>query len=392
MKTWFILALTGFVNVGVAQSTPPEPVPAAATTADAEWQKIQTLKNPPLPTPPPRSQIEYTTWLESQFHLLQKTGLEFFAHYPTDPRRWDALAVIMTVQPRYFKSYLPDFEQAPAEMNAVMDEEGLAAWRAKKKELAAMINAAPDASEAAREMAALVPLKLYYETTKPLDPVWIEAEILRVAAQFPQGDQTYFATRQAILEIERAHRRGSPEREQDLRAAQAVWTGLLQTPHRRIREAAEGIRRVTEAKEHPIEMQFTALDGREVDLKALRGKVVLIEFWAMWCAPCVEEIPNLKAVYDKYHAQGFEIIGIQQDSANARNRLVEFLKKKEITWPQFFDGKGSKNEITIRYGVQSIPTMFLLDQTGRLVSTSARGPALEREVKRLLATPAQPET
>lgn len=149
-----------------------------------------------------------------------------------------------------------------------------------------------------------------------------------------------------------------------------------------------------------ISLRFTALDGREVDLAALRGKVVLIDFWATWCAPCVSEIPIIKEVYSAYRDKGFEIVGISLENARlsegdtmeqtakkletSRSALIRFVTQKQMPWPQYFDGKFWKNDISLRYEISSIPTMFLVDQNGRVVTTSARGPKLEAEVKRLL--------
>ena len=84
-------------------------------------------------------------------------------------------------------------------------------------------------------------------------------------------------------------------------------------------------------------MQFMAVDGREVDLAELRGKVVLVDFWGTHCGPCVEELPRVKAAFEKFHAQGFEVIGISCDTD--RKELEKYVKQHGISWPQYFDGK-----------------------------------------------------
>ena len=147
-------------------------------------------------------------------------------------------------------------------------------------------------------------------------------------------------------------------------------------------------------------MQFTAVDGRAVDLGKLRGKVVLIDFWATWCGPCVGEIPNVRKVYAAYHDRGFEVVGIALENGNllpkdtpeqtaaklARSRkvLMDFTAANAMPWPQYLDSKYWKTDPANKFGVSSIPAMFLLDQEGKLVTTSARGEALEREVIQLL--------
>ena len=131
-----------------------------------------------------------------------------------------------------------------------------------------------------------------------------------------------------------------------------------------------------------LDMKFTATDGTEVDLAKMKGKVVLIDFWATWCGPCVAEIPNVKKTYEKLHSKGFEIIGISLDSN--KDKLTQFIKKKDMPWPQYFDGKGWKNKISTKHGIRSIPAMWLVDKEGNLVDKKARS-NLEEKVEKLMA-------
>ena len=101
------------------------------------------------------------------------------------------------------------------------------------------------------------------------------------------------------------------------------------------------------------------LAGNPLTLTAYKGKVVLVDFWATWCGPCVNELPNVLAAYKKFHDQGFEIVGISLDEEEAK--LTGFLKDQGMTWAQYFDGKGWENKLAVRYGIQSIPATFLLD-------------------------------
>ena len=131
-----------------------------------------------------------------------------------------------------------------------------------------------------------------------------------------------------------------------------------------------------------IDLQFTAADGSTVNLANLRGKVVLIDFWATWCGPCMREVPEVVAAYKKYHDKGFEVIGISLDQS--KDKMLAVTQEKEMTWPQYFDGKGWQNAISSRFNIRAIPTMWLIDKTGILAIPNARG-NLETEIPKLLA-------
>jgi thiol-disulfide isomerase/thioredoxin len=165
------------------------------------------------------------------------------------------------------------------------------------------------------------------------------------------------------------------------------------------REAAAAEKAIKVAQISTI--KFTAADGRNVDLAALKGKVVLVDFWATWCGPCVAELPNVVENYKKYHDKGFEVVGITLENPGAiakdasaevlaakmeaaKAKMLDFATQHEMPWPQYFDGKFWNNDLAVKFDIRMIPAMFLLDQEGKIISTNARGPALEIEVKRLL--------
>jgi thiol-disulfide isomerase/thioredoxin len=137
----------------------------------------------------------------------------------------------------------------------------------------------------------------------------------------------------------------------------------------------------------PVDIRFTAMDGQEVDLAKLKGKVVLVNFWSTTCGPCLAELPALKAAYERWHPQGFEIVGIALD--DKEGPLRRFIKEKGLVWPQHFDGKGWGSQFAMKYGVFSIPTMWLVDQQGNLRDVNARG-NLEGRIKALLNDSAGP--
>lgn len=126
----------------------------------------------------------------------------------------------------------------------------------------------------------------------------------------------------------------------------------------------------------------TATDGTVIDLEAYRGKVVLVDFWATWCGPCVDELPNVLAAYKAHHADGFEIIGISLDKDGAK--LAAFTQQQGMTWPQYFDGQGWQNKLSTAYGIRSIPATFLLDPEGKIIAKGLRGEALSNKVAEAL--------
>jgi thiol-disulfide isomerase/thioredoxin len=129
----------------------------------------------------------------------------------------------------------------------------------------------------------------------------------------------------------------------------------------------------------------TDLAGQPLSLKAYQGKVVLVDFWATWCGPCVSELPNVLAAYKKYHDKGFDIVGISLDQD--KEKLTSFMKERGMSWAQYFDGKGWDNKLAVKYGVDSIPSTFLLDGDGMIIARDLRGPALEAALARRLSKP-----
>ena len=391
-----LLALCLFAAPLLAQ--PPAP---PATPADADFTAFEALRQATPPAPPKEIGLaKYYAWVDDSRKQTQAAGLAFYEKYPSDARRWDVVTTITGAAPLYVKQFGPDAETKGL-AGATFDEAAKAAWQKKSDELKQALMASSDATPKqkegvewsffARDFRATSAAK---QAGKPYDYSVFRPRFEAHVAKYPDLPVLAARARDYLGALE-SYEPGT---------SMAEWRRYADSPNPDLREAAAtkiaALEKMAKLTEKPLEMTFTAADGRAVDLKNLRGKVVLVDFWATWCGPCKEEIPNVKKVYAAYHDKGFEVVGISLENGRlipqdtpeqiagkletAKKILTDFTAENAMPWPQYFDGKFWKNDISTQYDINAIPAMFLLDQDGKVVSTSARGPTLEKEVKRLL--------
>ncbi len=303
------------------EAAPMAAVPSSA--ADLAWAEVEAASQ--LPEKRPESLEEAQKIFTAVNDALTAKAAAFEKNFPSDPRRWDIALRRIEFEGIRRGLQLP-MQMADDDIDAGLDH----------------ITTASDATPAIKSSAAFH----------------------RVSAAVQAGDTVKFRT------IAREFLAAYP----DFESAPMIKQQLDALDARDATEKA--------LKEKPLELKFTAVDGREIDLSAMKGKVVLIDFWATWCPPCVAEIPTVVATYEKLHAKGFEIVGISLD--DDKEKLLAMTKAKNMTWAQYFDGKAWEGEMPQKYGISSIPTMWLVNKKGMIVDTDA-GTDLAAKVEKLLA-------
>ena len=283
---------------------------------------------------------------------------KFIKDYSQSPNRWEARMAVMQIANSLamVNQTEPDMAGQSDELRSIADD--------------------PDAPENVRADAGLVLLQL---ASLDFDRSRSEEAARSLAAAIQKFIDTHpDDARIPVLRMTEAQAMENydPDRSRKL------YTELSGSDDPELSGAAKGALELMDMRTKPLDLKFTAVDGSEIDLAALRGQVVLVDFWATWCPPCVEEVPELVATYEKFKDQGFTIVGISLDED--KGALEKFTTENKMTWPQFFDGKGWENEMAKRFKIQTVPTMWLLDREGKLIDANPRE-RLEQAVAAALA-------
>ncbi|WP_345949159.1 TlpA disulfide reductase family protein [Mucilaginibacter sp. PAMB04274] len=134
--------------------------------------------------------------------------------------------------------------------------------------------------------------------------------------------------------------------------------------------------------DHYADFEQVNTAGKVVRLSQIRGKYILLDFWASWCGPCREENPQLAQTYARFKDKGFAILGVSMDEN--KSQWLQAVKKDQLTWENVSDLRGDKNKATLMYGVSAIPNNFLIDQNGIIIAKNLRGRALDTQLEKLL--------
>ena len=332
----------------------------AAKDAEAAWNELQDASR--RPEPPPAWQAKEPTEKEMSDFLmpyalaLMDKAKDFYTRFPTDShslearkQEYEMTGVAITLGATNQQSRLDAAEKVLLADPALAEDDRFSIRQSD-------IQRAAQAKESESEAAATAEL---------------EKGIRALQKEFPKRPEIM----QMLLDIG-----GDAEGEK----ARAIFAEITNSPiaSDEIKQSAAGELKKLDLVGKPMDLHFTAVDGREVDVAKLKGKVVLVDFWATWCAPCVGELPHVKEAYDKNHAKGFEIVGVSLDQE--KGNLTEFVSGHGMEWPQYFDGQGWDNKLAGQFGITSIPAMWLIDKKGNLRDLHARAD-LSGKVEKLLA-------
>jgi thiol-disulfide isomerase/thioredoxin len=367
-----ILAILATSSIHAAEEpkAPAAPTEKKATAEAVDFSQFKSpeefwayVKKVSAETPPKaNSREEFIEALRSWLERQRTAAEAFLKKYPDDVRRWDAKVVVLLTA-----SQLQRFGGAPADPAA------------SQKEVEAIL-AAPEASPEAKSEASYLLVQLRAQnadTDKPETLQPLQNAVTDFLDGYPESKR---APEIAAMQMQLLPFTNPAN-------ATAILQKLAASKNEKVAQLAKAeiakVERMATLKTKPLELKFTATDGKEVDVEKLRGKVVLIDFWASWCGPCIAEMPNVVSTYKKLHDKGFEIVGISLDQDKAAMETA--LKKHGMEWAQYFDGQGWQNKISQSFGIDSIPAAWLLDKKGLLRETGLRGDALATGVEKLLA-------
>lgn len=303
-------------------------------------------------------------WMQEQVVRLKnaaKAAKELYQLYPDHPRAEDARNLELEFLERSFQmGGIPELDALIAAFESRLKQENLA--RDQAFELSAhLMEARAQKKEPEGKQAVL---DGYHEG------------LIQLAEDFPEFEDS-FRLMMSIAPLV------SNEKAEQLarKVLESEATGEL------LKAKAKGFLIRFEMLGKPMDLELATLDGSPLKLSDLKGKVVLLDFWATWCQPCLQALPEVLDLHGKAHDRGFEIVGISLDTNQAA--LERMIQERKMSWPQVCDNKGWEGPLVEKLGVDVIPTMWLLDRQGVLRDIKAHE-KLEEKVLHLLSEQIQP--
>ncbi len=351
-RSWPLLAAIA----GLLAAAPGINHAADATNEQARWDEIVNWQHELSVDPPAgQNEVEYSTPIKAKLH---EAAGAFAKDFPASSHHWDAaLLDLKTVW----------FPAPAAERRPIFEEQ---------EHKAAAIVSSPDAPPAVRDNAELTVLREHMDhldlVTTPVEAAALESRVAAAVNKNPADPKM------SGLQLRRVDllNKVDPARAAALLDTLAVDANEKTAAGARGRLAQQALGAAT------LDWNFTDVSGAGFQAEHLRGKVVLIDFWASWCPDCIREMPRVIEAYQRYHAQGLEVVGVSAD--NSKEALTAYTKKHAMPWPQYFDGKGMDNALAAQYGVRGIPEMWLVDQSGHVVATGLHGDDLDQRIAGLL--------
>jgi thiol-disulfide isomerase/thioredoxin len=348
MKKWILIGMLAALGsfAESAKNLPADP--------DAAWKELQTyFKAPAKPSdwaasgPTPEQKQKFEEFLGKRSAEAAERAHEFYTRFPEHPKVDEAKA-----REKYYSHQAARYgnTELAAEEQANLPEDEKVERKLNEAHRRAM-------EKRAEGVPAVVKA--------------FEAGVRSVMKEFPKSPMPWQALMVVVDNGDTDTKKRILAEIVDSKAADS------QTIAR-----AKGQLKALGALGRPLELAYTAVDGREVDVQKLKGKVVLIDLWATWCGPCMQALPEVVSVYNKYHDKGFEIVGISLDKS--QSALEGVVERYKMAWPQYFDGKFWGNKFAIEYNISAIPTMWLVDKTGKLRTMNGRD-EMEKQIKELLA-------
>ena len=339
-----------------APKATPDPAAAVADlkTADALYGYIDKNASvddiqPDDALPREEQVAQVRKMVDQKIALLRPAIDAFLKQYPQDPRRWDVQL--------HRVAFLKDVE-------GISNDDYTGTLKAAAT--------APDATDATRHRARATLLQddlQEIDPSKGLTPD-LEKELAAYEKEFPDDESG-----KDLVELRlRLLQASAPDK------VNGTLETLSNSPNKSTAAAARDRLALTT---QPLDLKFdSATDGKPVDLAKLRGQVVLLDFWATWCGPCMAKLPEILKLNEKYKGKGFQLVGVSLDQD--KSALLKTIKAKGMDWPEYFDGKGWESAVGTRFGVRAIPAAWLVDKKG-LVHAVDEDADLDAEVAKLIA-------